>query len=151
VVGHNRTRKVTLHRSHSKRELIDQARIISELIMRRISMLEQLDQPFPFAIPTPLPTDILPSHDGSQHTVSSGLCVDDATPSENVSVKLTSHARMAQSIFLLSYVIEYVKSTSSSPSPHDAACLDRSIRSFMMALLQDDIKHHQGPYTICLR
>jgi len=117
--------------------------------MHRISTLEQLDAKFPFAIPTPLPTDLLPSHDRQLAPI--GLSIDDAAAEREIPHRLNSHARLAQSIFLLSHVIEYVNATNQNSLPHSPAWLDKSIRSFMMAVLQDDLKSNHGPYTISLR
>lgn len=80
-------------------------------------MLEYIDKGLPFAIPTPLPYDLLPSDDGTRVLVSQGLKQHGAAPSET-SVHLSVHARIAQGAYLLGYVIDRV----SESDPNSSSC-----------------------------
>jgi hypothetical protein len=114
-------------------------------------MLEYIDKKLPFAIPTPLPTDLLPSDDGTREPASQGLSLHGATP-VNTSVALSVHARIAQGAFLLSYVIDRVSASDPNSSSCGAAFLDNALRSYAMTLLQpNDHGYLCWPYSICLR
>lgn len=120
------------------------------IILERISMLEYIDKKLPFAIPTPLPTDILPSDDGTREPASQGLNLQGAT-STNVSLELSVYARIAQGAFLLSYVIERISGTDPNTSSCSASYLDNALRSFAMTVLQPSGHgHFCWPYSICL-
>jgi hypothetical protein len=70
----------------------------------------------------------------------------------NDPIKLSVYARIAQSAFLLSHVIDRVSAWDPNSSSCGAAILDHNLRSFAMALLEpSDRKLHCWPYTMCLR
>jgi len=114
-------------------------------------MLEYIDKKLPFAIPTPLPTDLLPSDDGTREPASQGMSLHGAMPT-NTSVELSVHARIAQGAFLLSYVVDRVSASDPNSSSCGAARLDNTLRSYAMTLLQPKGHGHLcWPYSICLR
>ena len=114
-------------------------------------MLEYLDKKLPFAIPVPLPSDLLPSDDGTRNPVSQGRNMHEAPPGID-SGKLGVYARIAQAAVLLSYVINRLTSSGPFLSSCSAANLDQSLRSFAMTLLHPDENDHLcSPYGICLR
>ena len=114
-------------------------------------MLEYIDKKLPFAIPTPRLTDLLPSDVGTREPVSHGMTLHGATYVDD-SVDLSVHARIAQSAFLLGYVIDRVTTSNPNSSSCHAACLDNALRSFAMTLLQPNSREHLcWPYSICLR
>ncbi|TAQ86141.1 hypothetical protein B7494_g5546 [Chlorociboria aeruginascens] len=120
------------------------------IILERVSMLEYIDKKLPFAIPTPLLTDILPSDDGSREPVSQGISLDGSTPINNA-VELSIYARIAQGIILLSYVIDRVNGCNPNTTSCGAALLDNALRSYATLLLQSDGHgHFCWPYSICL-
>jgi hypothetical protein len=113
--------------------------------------LEFLDAKLPFAIPTPKITNILPSSDGARHPVSHGITLPgDATGGG--SVNLSVHARIAQSAFFLSHVIDRVSALDPDTSSCGAAILEKKLRAFALTLLETSgRKFLCWPYTICLR
>lgn len=113
-------------------------------------MLEYLDKKFPFAIPTPLPSDLLPLENGMREPASHGLKLYKVAHDKRSS-GLSVQARIAQSAFLLSHVIDYMRASDPKSTLFGAACLDKSLRMFMMMILEENIANNQGPYTICLR
>ncbi len=114
-------------------------------------MLEYIDKKLPFAIPTPLLTDLLPSDDGTRQPVCQGINIHGATPT-NASGDLSVYATIAQGAFLLSYVIDRVNGSDPNSSSCGAAFLDNALRSYAMTLLQpNDHGYLCWPYSICLR
>ena len=114
-------------------------------------MLEYLDKRISFAIPDPLPTNLLPSDDGTRNPVSQGINMNEAHAGIG-SHKLNVYARIARAAVLLSSVINRVRATGPYLSSCSAPHLDRDLRSFTMTLLHPDEKHHLcSPYAICLR
>jgi len=114
-------------------------------------MLDYIDKKLPFAIPTPRLTDLLPSDNGARAVASQGMSLHGAPPT-NSNVELSVHARIAQSVFLLIYVIDRVSAFDPNSSSCGAAFLDSALRSYAMTLLQpNDDGHLCWPYSICLR
>ena len=114
-------------------------------------MLEYIDKKLPFAIPTPHPTDILPSDDGTRAPVSQGINLHGTTPID-ASVELSVHTRIAQGAFLLSHVIDCVNASGPNSSACGAAFLDNALRSYAMTLLPPNGHgYFCWPYSICLR
>jgi hypothetical protein len=114
-------------------------------------MLECVDKKLPFAIPTPLLTDLLPSDNGTREPASYGMSLHGAAPI-TTSTELSVHARIAQGALLLSYVIDRVSSSNPNSSSCSAVFLDDALRTYAMAVLQpNDDGHLCWPYTICLR
>ncbi len=114
-------------------------------------MLEYIDRKLPFAISTPLPTDILPSDDGTREPASQGINVDGGTPAD-APAELSIYARVAQGAFLLSYVIDRVSASDPNASSCGTVFLDNALRSYAMTLLQPGgLGHLCLPYSICLR
>ncbi|PVH80981.1 hypothetical protein DL98DRAFT_588037 [Cadophora sp. DSE1049] len=103
------------------------------IILDRISMLEYMDRKLPFAIPSPGPSDILPSEDGTRVPVSSGLSQQGKAPIPST-VELCISARIAQGAYLLGHVIDRV--SSSKLSSCAAAHVDITLRSYAMDLLK---------------
>lgn len=114
-------------------------------------MLEYMDEKLPFAIPTPLATDLLPSDDGTKYPTSQDLNLH-GRASGGPSVELSIYARIAQGAVLLSYVITRVGESDLHSSSCGAASLDTALRSFAMICLQpSDSGHLCWPYSLCLR
>jgi hypothetical protein len=114
-------------------------------------MLEYIDKKLPFAIPTPLYTELLPSDNGIKASASQGLNLHGAAP-DDPSVELSIYTRIAQGAFLLGHVISRVGDSDPNSSSCGAASLDTALRSFAMVCLQpSDCGHLCWPYSLCLR
>lgn len=114
-------------------------------------MLEYMDKKLPFAIPTPILSDILPSENGERVSVSSGLSLQGKPPISNP-IELCVSARIAQGAYLLGHVIDRVSAVKSDISSCGAAHVDMTLRSWGMDLLKPAGHSHLcWPYAICLR
>ncbi|KAK0122398.1 hypothetical protein ONS95_010638 [Cadophora gregata] len=120
------------------------------ITLERISMLDCIDKKLPFAIPSPSPSDILPSEDGTRFQVSIGLS-QQGKPADPSTVELSIGARIAQGAYLLGHVIDRVSTSKPSISSCAAAHVDLTLRSYAMELLKPAGHGHLcWPYAICL-
>jgi hypothetical protein len=121
-----------------------------------------MDDSFPFAITTPSLLCLLPSYQGTFHSVASGLVFAESAPPElpkfqdvNGEMSYNVSSMTAQACYLLSKAIDDVLNPVDVQKPgwqYSYASLDMTIQTYAQSLLQTgDPTLHCWPYDICMR